>query len=174
MSSWPASGSAGASSSDEGGRNNFGGDVGKAQCFGPSNLRTPGGNWAVIKAGWRLRRWSGWVISVENVLSSIALPEHDEPVGVADPHVPNHRVSAVISGLRQRLPGAPVTGAFRVVWGTTRPRLRRRSGTGLGGSAARAGNVRSRRGKRRRMGPLRRVAECTRNLPGEPRQSCRG
>jgi hypothetical protein len=110
------SGSAGASSSDEGGRNNFGGSVGKAQCFGPSNLRTPGWNWAVIEAGWRLRRWSGGVISVENVLSSITLPKHDEPVGVADPHVPNHRVSAVISGLRQRLPGAPVTRAVWVAW----------------------------------------------------------
>ena len=88
----------------------------QAQCFGPSNLWTPGGNWAEIKAGWRLRRWSGWVISVENVLSSITLPKHDEPVGVADPHVPNHRVSAVISGLRQRLPGAPVTGAVWVAW----------------------------------------------------------
>jgi hypothetical protein len=91
-----------------------------AQIFGPSNLWTPGRNWAVIKAGWWLRRWSGWVISVENVLSSVTLPEHDEPVGVADPHVPHDRVSAVISGLRQRLPGAPVTGAVwvaRVGWG---------------------------------------------------------
>ena len=116
MSSWPASGSAGASSSDEGGRNNFGGYVGKARFFGPANLWTPRGNWAVIKAGWWLRRWSGWVISVENVLSSITLPKHDEPVGVADPHVPNHRVSAVITGLRQRLPGAPVTRAVWVAW----------------------------------------------------------
>ena len=88
----------------------------KHSSSGPSNLRTPGGNWAVIKAGWWLRRWSGWVISVENVLSSITLPKHDEPVGVADSHVPNHRVSAVISGLRQRLPGTPVTRAVWVAW----------------------------------------------------------
>src|ERR1700733_2483822 len=114
VSSWPASGGAGASSSDEGGRNNVGGYVGKAQYFGPSNLRTPRGNWAGIKARWWLRRWSGWVISVEHVLSSIALPKHDEPVGVADPHVPHHGVGAVISGLRQRLPGAPVTRAVGV------------------------------------------------------------
>jgi hypothetical protein len=115
------------------GRNNFGGYVGKAQCFGPSNLRTPGRNWAEIEPWWWLRRWSGWVISVENVLSSITLPKHDEPVGVADPHVPNHRVSAVISGLRQRLPRAPVTGAVWVAWVGWRvgwaARLTKRQGT---------------------------------------------
>jgi hypothetical protein len=83
---------------------------------GCRTLRTPGGNWAEIKAGWRLRRRSGWVISVEYVLSGITLPKHDEPVGVADPHVPHHRVSAVITGLRQRLAGAPVTRAVWVAW----------------------------------------------------------
>ncbi len=46
----------------------------------------------------------------------LTLPKHDEPVGVTDPHVPNRRVSAVISGLRQRLPGAPVTRAVWVAW----------------------------------------------------------
>ena len=139
MSSWPASGSAGASSSDEGGRNNVGGYVGKAQYFGPSNLRTPRGNWAGIKARWWLRRWSGWVISVEHVLSSIALPKHDEPVGVADPHVPHHRVRAVISGLRQRLPGTPVTGAvwfawvgWRVGWAAGLTKRQRTAGETLG------------------------------------------
>src|SRR5277367_1745472 len=60
----------------------------------------------------------------------------DEPVGVTHVRIPADRVHLKVAGLHRRIPGTPATGALRVVWGTTRPRLRRRTGTGVGATQA--------------------------------------
>jgi len=66
----------------------------------PTRSRTPGRHWAEIEARWRRRRrW--WRISLKNVLSDIALPMLDVPVGVADVGVPNDRIHPEIAGLHR-------------------------------------------------------------------------
>ena len=67
-----------------------------------------------------LRRWNR---SFKNVLSNIALPVVDVPIGVADVVVPNHWVDTKITGLHRRIPWAPVTWAGWVVIRTAGPGL---------------------------------------------------
>jgi hypothetical protein len=83
--------------------------------------RTPGRDGAKIEARrwrWRQRRRA---LSLENVLSHIALPEIDVPVGVADIRVPNHWVHPKIAGLHRWIPRAPTTWAGWVVLRTAGP-----------------------------------------------------
>src|ERR1700727_60464 len=60
-------------------------------------------------------------------------PASDIPIRVTHSRIPANRIHPQVAGLHRGISGAPVTGAFRVVWGTTRPRLRRRTGAGMGG-----------------------------------------
>jgi hypothetical protein len=60
----------------------------------------------------------------------------DVPVGVAHVRVPDDRVHPQVAGLHRRIPGAPTTGALRVILGAAGPRLRRRTGTGFGSTRA--------------------------------------
>lgn len=70
--------------------------------------RTPGRDWAEIKARWR--RWRRWRrIALKNVSSNVSLPRRDVPVGMADIRVPNHWVHPKIAGLHRGVPWAPVT-----------------------------------------------------------------
>jgi hypothetical protein len=99
----------------------------------PTRSRTPGRDWAEIEAR-RRRRRRRWRISLKDVLSDIALPMLDVPVGVADVGVPDDRVHPKIAGLHRRISWAPVTWACRVVLGAAGPGLWRRTGMGLGGA----------------------------------------
>ena len=99
----------------------------------PTRSRTPGRHWAEIEAR-RRRRRRRWRISLKDVLSDIALPMLDVPVGVADVGVPDDRVHPKIAGLHRRISWAPVTWACRVVLGAAGPGLWRRTGMGLGGA----------------------------------------
>jgi hypothetical protein len=78
-------------------------------------------------------------ITLENILSNIALAEVDVPVGVADAVVPNYWVRDVVPGLNRRVPWAPVTWSLWVVVGTAGPRTERHgTALGLGGTRGQA------------------------------------
>ena len=68
---------------------------------------------------WRRCRWE---LTLEYVLSDIALPVIDVPVRVADVVVPNHRVHTKIAGLHRRIPRTPMTWTGGVVFRAPGPR----------------------------------------------------
>jgi hypothetical protein len=71
-----------------------------------------------VRRGWWWRRGK---FSLEDVLSDVALPVVDVPVGVADVVVPNHWIHTEIAGLHRRIPWAPTTWAGWVVFRTSGP-----------------------------------------------------
>jgi hypothetical protein len=108
---------------------------GRRSTNAPTRSRTPRRNWAEIEARrrWRRRRRR---LSLENILSDIALPRSDVPVGVADIRVPDNRVHTKVAGLHRRISRAPVTWPLRVIVRTSGPgTLRaRKARLGLGGA----------------------------------------
>ena len=85
---------------------------------------------------WRWRR--RWHLTLENVLSDIALPVIHVPVRVTDVVVPNHWVHTKIAGLHRWIPRTPMTWTGGVVLRAPGPRppQRHRCGKGLGASWA--------------------------------------
>ena len=71
-----------------------------------------------IRRRWWRRRGR---FSLEDVVSHVALPAVDVPVGVADVVVPDHRIHRDISGLHRRISRAPMARARWVLLGTSGP-----------------------------------------------------
>jgi hypothetical protein len=72
----------------------------------------------------RRRRW--WRNrSFKNVLSNVALPVVDVPVGVADVVVPNYWIHTEVAGLHRGIPWAPATGPGWVVFWAAGPGFQR-------------------------------------------------